>query len=129
MFALEQAVVAAAVENAFDFLFPFRASGTDEVGIASLPIIANEAVEFLAGLIEFDGVTSEIEQGHEESASICFVSPELEGGDSVAALAFIEGIVLIAGAVMDFVGVDELEILDDELTPGIVDVGLGCFDV
>lgn len=128
MFALKEAVFAAAVEDAFDFLFPIGASGANKFCVASLPVIADEVVELLAGLIEFYGVASEIEQGQEESASIGFVTPELESGDGVAAFAFVEGIVLIAGAVMDFISVDELEILDDEVTPGVVDARLGSFD-
>src|SRR5690349_4629580 len=129
MFTLEEAVIGAAVEDAFDFFFPFRTGGTNEVGVASLPVISDEVVELLAGLIEFDGVAHKIEQWDEESAGVGLIAPELQRGDSVAAFAFVEGVVLIAGAVMNFVAVNELKVLDDELAPSVVDVGLGCFHI
>src|SRR6266498_3752931 len=103
MLALQQAVFTATVEDTFDFSFPFRTSRAYEICIAGLPIVADEVVEFLTGLIEFDGLASEIEERHEQSASVSFVAPELQCGDGVAAFAFVESVVLIAGAVMDFI--------------------------
>src|SRR5207247_145521 len=44
-------------------------------------------------------------------------------------LAFVKRVVLVASAVMDAIAIDERELLENELAPGIVHVRLGHFHV
>src|SRR3954454_10042284 len=78
MFAWKKAVIAASIENAFNLFFPFWPHRADEIRVARLPVIAGEAVEFLARLIELDCIADKLEERHNQAASVSLITPELQ---------------------------------------------------
>src|SRR5437667_12662390 len=129
MVARDQSVVAAAVEDSINFLFPFWTKGFDELSVPGLPIVPRHIFQLMAGLVELDRLASEIQQRWNQSARIGFVTPEHQRHGCIAAFSLVQLVVLIAGAVMDAVAVHQRKILNDELPPGIVDVVLRHCDL
>ena len=77
----------------------------------------------------FEVLAGEVEERDHQAAEVGLVAPHQQGEGGVAAFGFVELVVLVAGAVVDGVAVDEFEVLAEEMAPGVVDVGLGGLNV
>ena len=128
-FGAEAELIGAGVGEAGGFLLPARAQVGHDGGVAGLPVVAAEVIELEAGLVAFEVFAGEVEQRDHEAAHVGLVAPGQQREGGVAAFGFVELVVLVAGAVVDGVAVDELEVLADEVAPGVVDDGLGGLDV
>src|ERR1051326_6830548 len=121
LFLRKQSVlVGAAGLDARDFLFPTRAHGLDEHGIARLPIIAADVLQLVAGLVELQALAREVEERRDQAARVRLETPQHHRHHRITALGFVKLVVLVPGAVTHAVAVDQLKILYQQMPPGVV---------
>src|SRR5215510_5614469 len=112
--------IGAAADDPGDLRFPAGAHGLDENGIACLPIIPAKIIDLMPRLMKLETFACKIEQGRYQPAGVSFITPDEHRQHGVAALSFVEPVILIAGAVVHTIAVDELEVLDEQMTPGVI---------
>src|ERR1043166_4610209 len=119
-FGAEVDVVGSTISEQMSFLFPSRPQFADGTGIARLPIVTAEIFELKAGLVTFKILAREIEQRHEPAAHVRVVAPGEHSERGVGAFGLVEFVVLVAGAVVNAIAVNQFKVLDDEIAPGVV---------
>ena len=83
----------------------------------------------MAGLVKLDAFARKIEQRRNQPPRVRLVTPKHHRECGVTAFGFIQLVILVAGAVVHPVAIDELEILDDQMAPCVIHVRLRHFHV
>ena len=105
-------------------LLPPGAHRINKVGIARLPIIAADIVQLVGCEMVRQSFVGDVENHRKQAAHIFLIPPPHQRQRGIAAFGGIHFLVLIARAVIHAITIDQGEVLNDQILPGVIYEGL-----